>query len=151
MLYSNCSSAFNIAVHDIDIETIHRLPSRYPPKPVIICFISRESVREIHQKKSRLKNLSEQIGDIEMEGLTEDSKIFIRASQCAYYRNLAFNCRVLKRKGMVSSVKVGDDGKVSIKLLDSTFVKVSHETTLLKLFPIFDGFNFDYDEKERND
>ena len=144
-------SAFYISVQDIDIETIHRLPSRYSPKPVIVRFISRESVREIHHKKSRLKNLSERIGDIEMDGLTEDSKIFIRASQCAYYRNLAFNCRVLKRKGMVSSVKVGDDGKVSIKLLDITLVKVSHETTLLKHFPNFDGFNFDYDEKERDE
>ena len=144
-------SMFHMDVSDIDIETIHRLPSRSQPKPVIIRFISRESVRELHNKKRRLRDLGERFNECDIVGLTEESKIFIRASQCTYYRNLAFNCRVLKRQGLLSQVLIGDDGKITIKLLDNSFVKVSHETTLVKYFPNFDGFNFDYDEKERED
>ena len=139
---------FNIDVHDIDIETIHRLPSKQLIKPVIIRFISRESVREIHHKKSRLRHLHERLDDLQIDGLTEESQIFIRASQCSYYRCLAFNCRVLKRKELLSKVHIGDDGRISIKLLDGSHVKVSHESILVKNFPNFKGFNFKYDEKE---
>ena len=48
---SELSDVFNINVENNEIEAIHRLPSRHDPKPVIIRFFSRESVKEIHQKK----------------------------------------------------------------------------------------------------
>ena len=147
--FLNLCEIFNIDVNYEDIETIHRLPGRQPSKPIIVRFISRESVREIHSKKSRLKNLGERVGELEIAGLTEESKIYIRPSQCSYYRCLAFNCRVLKRKGLLTKVNVGDDGRISIKLLDGSTVKVLHESTLVKNFPDFTGFNFIYDEKDK--
>ena len=139
---------FNMEVEDHDIEAIHRLPSRTSPKPVIIRFFSRDSVKEIHQKKNRLKDLNERHEELEMAGLTEESKIFFRPSQCTYYKNLSYNCRVLKRKNLISKVNVAGDGRITITLLDNTFVKVSHESDLLKRFPNFKEFSFSYDEKE---
>lgn len=140
--------AFNISVSDIDIETIHRLPSSQSPKPVIVRFISRETAREIHHKKSRLKDLGDRVDGMEIPGLTEESEIYIRPSLCSYYRCLAFNCRVLKRQKLLSRVYISDDGRISIKLLDGSTVKVSHESTLLKYFPNFQNFNFKYNERE---
>ena len=139
---------FNISVFDIDIETIHRLPSRQSPKPVIVRFISRETAREIHNKKLRLKDLCDRVDGMDIAGLTADSKIYIRPSLCSYYRCLAFNCRALKRNKLLTRVYVSDDGKISIRLLDGSIVKVSHESTLLKYFPNFQNFNFKYNERD---
>ena len=139
---------FNIDMGDDYIETIHRLPSKHQPKPVIVRFFSRESVREVHQKKSRFKNIQTRFTDLDMAGVDASTKIYIRPSQCAYYRNLAYNCRLLKRGNLISKVNISNDGRVSIKLLDDSLVKVGHESILLSHFPQFDNFNFDYDDKE---
>lgn len=138
---------FNIEVCDDYIETIHRLPSKHQPKPVIIRFFSRETVREVHQKKNRLQNLHERYTEVEMAGINASTKIYIRPSQCAYYKNLAFNCRLLKRNNLISKVTTSNDGRISIKLLDESNVKIAHESTLVNLFPDFSGFNFVYDKE----
>ena len=143
----NIFELFNIDVGEDEFETIHRLPSRQASKPVIIRFFSRESVREIHQKKSRLKDC-ERFDELQIPGLNSDSMIFIRASQCAYYGMLAYNCRVLKRKKLISGVNISNDGRVSMKLLDNTIVKVDHESTLVESFPGFGEFSFKYGEKK---
>lgn len=138
---------FNIDVSEDEIEAIHRLPSRLTCKPVIARFYSRESVNEIHQKKNRLRNLADRVADIDVHGVDENTQIFIRASQCSYYAMLSYNCRVLKRKKLISGVSVSNDGRVSIKLENGTFVKIDHESTLMQHFPNFDGFSFSYGEK----
>ena len=143
---SELFDVFNINVENDEIEAIHRLPSRHDPKPVIIRFFSRESVKEIHQKKSRLRNIAERVDEFEMQGLDANSKIFFRPSQCSYYSMLSYNCRVLKRKKLISDVSVSNDGRVSMKLDDGTFVKVDHESTLVQHFPNFTEFSFKYGE-----
>ena len=77
-----------------------------------------------------------------INGLTEDSRIYINPSISKYFKNLQYNCRVLKRHGMIKSVKTGDDGVIKIKTLNDEFIKVSHESDLLKRFNQFQNFSF---------
>ena len=139
-------TAINVDLNRWDIDTIHRLRSKKSPKPVIIRFVSRKTVRDIHDNKNKLKYLADL--NLDIPGITDDSSIFIRASQCSYYKNLAFNCRLLKRNGLVSRVYTGKDGRVSIKKPDGTNLNITHETDLTSNFAEFQGFNFNYDDHE---
>ena len=132
----------NVEITPDDIDTIHRLPSsrNEEPKPVIIRFRSRKHVRELHDNKSKLKNMSNL--NINVAGITEQSRVYIRPSLCRYYRNLSYNCRVLKRNGMIDRVSVANDGKISIKTPDGSYLKVAHQTDLMEKFPRFQRFNF---------
>ena len=130
----------NVGVEIFDIDTIHRLPSRNEEKPTIVRFHSRKLVRALHENKSKLKDLPN-LG-IDIPGLQHDSKIYLRASQCPYFKNLSYNCRVLKRNGRIAKVNVGKDGSISVKKLDDSFIKVTHEDTLRENFPDFENFNF---------
>ncbi len=137
-------SAINVQIRPSAIDTIHRLPSsRNEPKPVIIRFKSRKDVREIHENKAKLRYLSNL--NLNMSGLDEESRIYIRPSQCSYFKNLSYNCRLLKRNGMIERVKVANDGKVTIKTLDGTFLKVSHQSDLTSKFTRFERFSFNVD------
>ncbi len=134
--------AINVDIDRNDIDTIHRLPTSRTdePKPVIIRFRSRKDVRAIHDNKHKLKDLADL--RVNMAGLNQDSRIYIRPSQCSYYKNLSYNCRILKRNNMIERVVTGNDGKITIKPLDGPFIKVAHETDLTKKFPRFQRFNF---------
>ena len=146
LAFSELCTVFRIGVEIDEIEAIHRLPSKQTPKPVIVRFYSRDSVKELHQKKSRLRNIADRLNELDIAGLDEETRIFIRASQCSYYSMLSYNCRVLKRNKLISDVSVGDDGRVSMKLDNGTFVKVDHESTLTQYFPNFEAFSFKYGE-----
>ena len=136
--------AINVKCNDIDIDKIHRLPSRNDDaKPTIVRFHSRKLVDLIHKNKSILKNLADL--QIDIPGLNADSRIFLRASQCSYYKSLSYNCRQLKRAGLIEHTFVGKDGRVYIKTLEQEFVKISHESELMSKFPTFE-FNFDSNE-----
>ncbi len=128
--------AINIVCHDSDIDTIHRLPSRNDIKPTIVRFHSRKLVRLIHGNKTILKDLADL--HIDIPGLNENSRIFIRASQCPYYRSLSYKCRQLKRANQIEYVSVGNDGRITIKTLDNEFVKITHESDLIERFPLFE-------------
>ena len=131
----------NVHVEPCDIDTVHRLPSkRDGPKPTIVRLVSRKAVRLIHQNKYKLKDLKEL--DIDIPGIKDDSRIFINASQCPYYKTLAFNCRLLKRKGLIASHFTGKDGRIAIKTLAGDNIKVIHESDLTDTFPLFKDFNF---------
>ena len=132
----------NVDINQNSIDTVHRLPSsRGEAKTVIMRLRSRKDVRLIHQNKSKLKDLPGL--NINVAGLTGESRIYIRPSLCPYYNKLAYNCRVLKRNGMIERVHTANDGKLSVKCLDGSFLKVTHETDLLDKFPRFERFNFD--------
>ena len=138
-------SAIGVDINDYDIDTIHRLPSKKEPKATIARFVSRKTVREIHLNKSKLKKLKDLRLDI--AGITDESQIFIRASQCSYYKNLSFNCRKLKRARLISKVITGKDGRITIILNDGKkWLQVSHESDLITNFPEFLEFDFNYDE-----
>ena len=136
-------AAINVDVHPEDIDTVHRLPGsrNNEGKSVIIRLHSRKHVRSINKNKSKLKDLKDL--NINMAGLTENSRIYIRPNQCAYYKNLSYNCRVLKRNGMIERITTSNEGKITIKTLDGSFMKITHETDLTDKFPRFGRFNFD--------
>ena len=137
-------AAINVDVNDYDIDTIHRLPSKKEPKTTIVRFVSRKTVRSIHLNKSKLKDLKDL--DLDIAGITEESRVYIKASQCSYVKNLAFNCRKLKRAGLLSKIITGKDGRITIILNDgNSYVQVNHESVLKTHFPEFEGFDFNYD------
>ena len=138
--------AINVELHDFDIDTIHRLPSKHVPKPTIVRFVTRKSVREIHRNKHKLKDLKDLYIDI--AGLKDDSRIFIRASQCSYYKNLAYNCRSLKRAGLISKVLTGKDGRVTIIKNDGNYLQINHESVLTSNFKNFTDFDFEFDDHD---
>ncbi len=49
---------------------------------------------------------------------------------------------MLKRGNFIESQNVSNDGKITIKTLDGSFVKILHETDLKTRFPRFERFNF---------
>ena len=136
-------AAINVDVHPEDIDTVHRLPGsrNNEEKSVIIRLHSRKHIRSINKNKSKLKDLKDL--NINMAGLTDNSRIYIRPNQCSYYKNLSYNCRVLKRNGMIERITTSNEGKITIKTLDSSFMKITHETDLTDKFPRFGRFNFD--------
>ena len=141
--------ALNVDVLPYDIDTIHRMKSRSTPKPTIIRFVSRKVVRKVHENKHKLRQLAEL--ELDIAGLTEESKIFIRASQCPYYKNLSYNCRLLKRHGLIARVYTGKDGRISIKKLDGSNINITHKSDLAKNFMGFEEFDFNYDDFNENE
>ena len=65
--------AINADVSEFDIDMIHRLPSRKSPKPTIVRFVSRKSVRSIHANKRKLRELEDL--DIDIPGINEQTRI----------------------------------------------------------------------------
>ena len=132
-------NSINVPVKDFHIDAIHRLNSSYSPKPTIVRFHSRKIVKDIHENSRKLKNIKDL--RLNIPGLTDDCKLYIRASQCPYYRTIAYNCRELKRKGRLEKFSTGKDGKISIKIGQNWF-KIAHENDLYHHFPNFEGFSF---------
>ena len=141
--------ALNVDIEHFEIDTVHRLPSRNSPKPVIVRFMTRKTVRALHYNKNKLKYLNDL--DIDIAGLDDDSRIYIRPSLSPYFNNLSFNCRVLKRNRLIRREKVSGKGKLSVELMDGNILKVMHSSDLTKNFPLFDKFKFEYDRLQRSD
>ena len=135
--------AINVDIEDFENDGIHRLPSKSSPKTVIARFISRKTVDAVHKNKHKLKDIKDL--NLDIPGINDQTKIFIRASLSPYYSNLSYNCRVLKRRKMILRIRTNELGKLSIQKIDGSFVKVDHESDLTKIFPDFKEFNFDYD------
>ncbi len=135
-------NAINVRCTEDDIDTIHRLPARNvdDDKVTIVRFRTRKLVRSIHENKRILKDIDQL--NIDIAGLTPTSKIYIRASQCPYYRTLGYNCRQLRRQGLITDVRTSNDGRITIKTVTDEFVKISHESELIDMFPMFQDFNF---------
>ena len=107
-------------------------------KPTIIKFNNRKTVDKVFLNKSKLKDLNSL--NIEISGITGDSKIFIRPSLCPYYKHLQYNCRILKRHDLIKFVATGDDGIIKIKTHDDRYVKITHESDLFERFKLFTHF-----------
>ena len=133
-------NAINVECESEDIEAIHRLPSRAPVKPVIIRLRSRKTVEAAFENKGKLKNLSTL--NLDLAGINNESAIYIRPSLCPYYKNLAYNCRQLRKFKQVQNTIVSDDGSVKIKTFDNMYIKITHEKDLTSRFPDFENFNF---------
>ena len=140
--------ALNVDIEDYEIDKVHRLPSRQSPKPTIVRFMTRKTVERLHANKSKLKDLDEL--DLEIPGLNQNSRIYVRPSLSPYFSNLAYNCRLLKKNNLVSKAKTSNSGKLSVQMNDGSVIKIAHESDLTRNFPMFRQFNFDYDRSVSN-
>ena len=139
--------AINVRCDAENIEAIHRLRSKNDIKPTILCIDSRRIVRDIHKNKHKLKDLSAL--NLVLSGLTDDSRIFINPSLTPYTKKIAYNCRLLRRAGMLQTVKIEDDGSIKILISEEEdYRRIAYESELTSLFPTFDGFNFDWSKNE---
>ena len=141
--------SIGVFIEDYEVDTVHRLPSKQVPKATIVRFVTRKTVRACHRNSHKLKDLSDL--DLDIDGLNEDSRIFIRPSQCSYIKNLAYNCRQLKRAKLIKKINTAKDGRVTVELLDGSFLKITHMEDLTQNFPDFSTFNFEYDKREKDD
>ena len=87
----NIFRAIDVQCMPIDIEAIHRLPSKTSSKATIIRFNNRKTVDDVFVKKKKLKNLTAL--NLNLSGLDADSTIYIRPSLCSYYKQLQYNGR----------------------------------------------------------
>ena len=101
---------------------------------------NRKLVEEINYNKAKLKNLNTL--EIDIIGLTPTSHIYIKPSLSPYNGKLAYNCRLLKRDGKIAKVITEDDGTIKIVTLNNDFIKIKHESDLVKRFKNF-SFTFD--------
>ena len=132
--------SINVKCLPEDIEAVHRLPSKSIIKPTIVRFNHRKTVEDINANKHKLKDLSSL--KMNINGLTDESRIYINPSLCKYYKNLQYNCWILKRNGLIREVKTSDEGVIKIKTLNGEHVKVSHESDLVSRFEDFKNFSF---------
>ena len=119
---------------------MHRLPSKGVIKPTIIKFVSRKTAESACRNKHKLKHLRSL--NLQIDGLREDSAIYIRPSLSPYYKKLAYNCRLLKRNKFIESTFTNDDGSIKIKTLQGRYVKIYHQQDLSSRFQDF-TFYFD--------
>ena len=114
-------------------------------KSTIIRFHSRSTVDSVFENKKKLRNLDLTNPDLleAIQGITINTKFFIRASLCPYYKNLAYNCRLLKRNKIIHNTMTSDDGSVKILIdAEGSFEKLSHIEDLKRKFPHFQHFSF---------
>ena len=136
--------AINVTCGPENIEAIHRLKSneRSRVPATILCIDNRRIIRDIHKNKHKLKNLKDL--NIDIAGLTEDSKLFINPSLTPYTRSLAYNCRLLRNDRLIEKVRVEDDGAVKIKFFGKdNYERIRFESDLNRLFPDYKEFSFD--------
>ena len=118
-------NSINVECSSSHIEAIHRLPSKTEFKPTIVLFENRKIRDAVLKNKSKLKDLASL--NLDIAGLYANSKIFIRPSLCAYYKTSQYNCRILKRHGLVKQVRTEDDGSIKIKTLQDEFKNKKHK------------------------
>ena len=118
-----------------NIEVIHRLPSKQVPHTKIL-----KAKRDLMETVVEWKKAIRDVGHMNM-GYGNAVKFYVNATLCPAYKNLAYNCRLLKKKGKILSTW-SNDGKIKIKLNNNQVKLLTHEYDLFKLFPDFGEFSF---------
>ena len=96
---------------------------------------------DIHKNKHKLKDL--QSLELDISGLTGSSKIYIKPSLSPFFKNLAYNCRLLKKDELIQKILTEDDGTLKIKTLRNEYIKIKHSSDLTNRFKEFEKFKFD--------
>lgn len=117
-----------------NIEACHRLKRKGGTNPVIVRFLNRRFCERLHASKKKLWDLSFN----EMDGFSEDSKIFFGENLCPYYQKLFSICYKLKKNRLIHAVWTFQ-GEVFYKINENDFqgLVVKDEEDLFSSFPDF--------------
>ena len=133
-------SDIEVNVFPNDVEACHRIRKSDSNKSnkTEVRFLNRKHCKKALLNRRKLQNL-----DKEKHSFSQNTKVFINENLTVMNENIAFNCRKLKRSGLVRACFT-IDGIVRIKKSENSKpLKVFHMKNLHELFP---DFNFDIDE-----
>ena len=122
-------------VSENDIEVVHRLKSNRSP-PATILKAKRDFLEKVYKRRKDIVSVGTKLG------FEQGVKLYINCNLCPAYSNLAFNCRQLKKKGLIENTW-SSNGVIKIKTLEGGIKVITHEADLVKWFTDFDGFSFD--------
>ena len=128
-------NALEIPCVDDDIEACHRLSSKLVPKPTII-RAKRNLIEKIVFNRKKLENVAA------TAELPPETRLFVNNNLCPHMKDLAFNCRILKKKEVIADTW-SFNGILKIKMNDGEIIRISHEVDLYNLFSEFEDFTFD--------
>ena len=136
------------AVSDItenDIEAVHRLPGKTSPLSTIVRMRRNlvDEVKELDNKK-KLKTAPSLLN------FPAGTSFYVNDNLSPTMRNLAFNARQLKKKGVIADTWFAN-AAVRIRTHDKRVLKITHEMDLFDHFPDFTGFTFDTFLYERDE
>ena len=137
----------DVAVDTNDIEDCHRFgkfDSNSKSKKTIVRFVNRRFCKKALLNKKKLSNL-----DHGKYNFSRSTKIFINENLTKMNESIAYECRNLKRKGVISACYTRN-GVVHIKKTEHTKAeKIQHINDLCELFP--NHFSVEVEEDEFHD
>ena len=128
-----------------DFEAVHRISAR--SNTTIVKAKSRKLIEKVNKSKTSFRDI-----DFHSIGLHRNTKIFINDNLCPHMKQLAFNCRMLKRENKIADTW-NMNGAIKIRLLIGEVRTISRDIDLFREFPYF-KFTFDSDfcaDAEEND
>ena len=116
-----------------DIEVVHRLNSKKTPKTTII-RAKRDFLEKVYAKKKIMRSVGK-------NKMNVASTFYVNESLSTSSKTLAFNCRKLKKAGLITDTWYSN-GKIKLKTLDNNIKVIYHEYDLFNLFSDFKEFSF---------
>ena len=124
--------ALDIKVQDTDIEACHRIGNQ-SPKTTIVRFVNRRFCYKSLAARKHLKSV-----DKLKLGFKKDTRIFINENLSPDSSRLAYKCRLLKRKKLLSDTW-STSGIIYIRRTpDENPKKILHDSDIEFLYPNFD-------------
>ena len=125
----------DVSVESQDIEACHRFgkPDRDKSQKTIVQFVNRKNCKKVLFNKNKLSSI-----DCSKHNFTQNTKIFANENLRPMNESIGYNCRKLKRSGLIHGCFLRD-GIVRIKCREKDRpVKIFHMDKLQGLFPDFD-------------
>ena len=122
-------------VTEADIEVIHRLKSKRSP-PTTILKAKRDFLEKVFAQRKSIVTVGTKLG------FGQDVKLYVNCNLCPAYSNLAYNCRLLRKEGLIKNTW-STNGTVKIETVEGGIKVITHEADLVKRFTDFGGFSFD--------
>ena len=112
------------------IQRCHRLPTtNNTDKPTIVKFTNQLHADMAPENKKKLNR-------VDLCNITTGNKIFINYNLTPIMKNLAFNCRLLKRNNLINGCWP-EERAIKLKMINGSYKKVIHDIDLKNLFPEF--------------
>ena len=119
-----------------EVEACHRIGGRAGEKATIIRFVNRKRSKEVKGNRIFL----EEVNLCREFDFPDKTQIYINDNLNSYFKQIAYLCRVLKRKQLIKNIEIFN-GRIKISTFDCRWIKVDHHTILLNLFPGIDFTN----------